>query len=86
MILLNIDFPWVEVQIGFLGAITPAITFIVSPLWGALADLTGGFVNSSAVDVPFHYPFVGIQYRASSRNYAINFPWFSDVKKSVSSV
>lgn len=28
-------------QIGLLGAITPAATFIVSPLWGALADQTG---------------------------------------------
>mmetsp|Transcript_18947 Transcript_18947/g.19065 ORF Transcript_18947/g.19065 Transcript_18947/m.19065 type:complete len:477 (+) Transcript_18947:165-1595(+) len=28
-------------QIGLLGAITPAITFVVSPLWGALADTTG---------------------------------------------
>jgi len=28
-------------QIGFLGAITPAVTFFVSPLWGALADTTG---------------------------------------------
>eukprot|EP01041_Mallomonas_annulata_P002709 gene2709-5331_t len=30
-----------EDQIGFLGAITPAVTFVVSPLWGALADITG---------------------------------------------
>lgn len=28
-------------QIGILGAITPAVTFIVSPLWGVLADSTG---------------------------------------------
>jgi predicted MFS family arabinose efflux permease len=28
-------------KVGLLGAITPAITFIVSPLWGALADSTG---------------------------------------------
>ena len=28
-------------HIGFLGAISPAITFLVSPLWGALADETG---------------------------------------------
>lgn len=27
--------------IGVLGAITPAVTFLVSPLWGALADTTG---------------------------------------------
>ena len=27
--------------IGLLGSITPAITFIVSPLWGAFADYTG---------------------------------------------
>lgn len=30
-----------EDQIGFLGAITPAITFLVSPVWGAIADITG---------------------------------------------
>lgn len=30
-----------EDQIGFLGAITPAVTFLVSPLWGAIADVTG---------------------------------------------
>lgn len=29
--------------IGLLGAITPSITFLVSPLWGALADETGKF-------------------------------------------
>jgi len=29
--------------IGFLGSITPAITFIVSPLWGVLADMTGKY-------------------------------------------
>ena len=29
--------------IGLLGSITPAITFIVSPLWGALADATGAY-------------------------------------------
>ena len=29
--------------IGWLGSITPAITFIVSPLWGALADSTGAY-------------------------------------------
>jgi MFS family permease len=28
-------------QIGQLGAITPAVTFVVAPLWGALADQTG---------------------------------------------
>ncbi|EKU20735.1 hypothetical protein NGA_0599300 [Nannochloropsis gaditana CCMP526] len=28
-------------QIGMLGAITPAVTFVVAPLWGALADQTG---------------------------------------------
>ena len=28
-------------QIGTLGAITPTVTFLVSPLWGALADATG---------------------------------------------
>lgn len=28
-------------QIGLLGAITPAVTFVVAPLWGALADQTG---------------------------------------------
>jgi nitrate/nitrite transporter NarK len=28
-------------EIGQLGAITPAVTFIVAPLWGALADHTG---------------------------------------------
>jgi len=27
--------------IGLLGAITPMVTFLVSPLWGALADSTG---------------------------------------------
>ena len=27
--------------IGLLGSITPAITFVVSPLWGAFADYTG---------------------------------------------
>lgn len=30
--------------IGVLGAITPAVTFLVSPLWGALADTTGKHV------------------------------------------
>lgn len=30
-----------DAQIGILGAISPAITFLVSPLWGALADTTG---------------------------------------------
>lgn len=30
-----------EEQIGWLGAITPAVTFLVSPLWGALADSSG---------------------------------------------
>jgi len=30
-----------DLSIGFLGAITPAVTFIVSPLWGALADSSG---------------------------------------------
>lgn len=30
-------------QIGFLGAVTPAVTFLVSPLWGALADSTGKY-------------------------------------------
>ena len=29
--------------IGLLGSITPAITFVVSPLWGALADSTGAY-------------------------------------------
>lgn len=28
-------------RIGHLGAITPALTFLVSPLWGALTDSTG---------------------------------------------
>lgn len=28
-------------KIGQLGAITPATTFLVAPLWGALADRTG---------------------------------------------
>ncbi|CAM9617293.1 unnamed protein product, partial [Choristocarpus tenellus] len=28
-------------QMGHLGAITPAMTFLVSPLWGALTDKTG---------------------------------------------
>ena len=28
-------------QVGLLGAITPAVTFLVSPFWGALADSTG---------------------------------------------
>lgn len=30
-----------EKHIGILGAITPAITFIVSPIWGIVADTTG---------------------------------------------
>jgi hypothetical protein len=30
-----------DTQIGLLGAITPLVTFCVSPLWGALADGTG---------------------------------------------
>eukprot|EP01031_Cornospumella_fuschlensis_P026955 gene26955-32569_t len=30
-----------DAQLGLLGAITPAVTFVVSPLWGALADMTG---------------------------------------------
>ena len=30
-----------DTHIGILGALTPAITFIVSPLWGVLADTTG---------------------------------------------
>lgn len=30
-------------QIGFLGAVTPAVTFLVSPLWGAIADSTGRY-------------------------------------------
>ena len=33
---LNIDSSY----IGFFGAITPAVTFMVSPLWGILADIT----------------------------------------------
>lgn len=32
-------------QIGILGAITPAVTFLVSPLWGAFADQTGWHKN-----------------------------------------
>jgi hypothetical protein len=32
---------WAGDKIGTLGALTPAVTFIVSPLWGALADETG---------------------------------------------
>ena len=32
-----------ENMIGMLGSITPAITFIISPLWGALADTTGAY-------------------------------------------
>lgn len=28
-------------QVGLLGAITPAVTFLASPFWGALADSTG---------------------------------------------
>jgi hypothetical protein len=31
----------VDENIGFLGALTPAVTFIVSPLWSAIADSTG---------------------------------------------
>lgn len=31
----------VDNQVGLLGAITPAVTFLASPLWGALADSTG---------------------------------------------
>lgn len=40
---LTINFVWKKKgrQIGQLGAITPAVTFIVAPLWGALADSTG---------------------------------------------
>lgn len=30
-----------DVQLGLLGAITPAVIFLVSPLWGALADSSG---------------------------------------------
>eukprot|EP00981_Chlorochromonas_danica_P006279 scaffold1348_cov184-Ochromonas_danica.AAC.6 len=30
-----------DMELGLLGAITPAVTFLVSPLWGALADATG---------------------------------------------
>ncbi len=33
--------PTTDKQIGQLGAITPAVTFVVAPLWGALADGTG---------------------------------------------
>lgn len=33
--------PTIDKQIGQLGAITPAVTFVVAPLWGALADGTG---------------------------------------------
>ena len=38
---------YVDAQIGILGAITPAVTFIVSPLWGALADSTGKYILST---------------------------------------
>jgi MFS family permease len=30
-----------EVFMGYIGAVTPAVNFIISPLWGALADRTG---------------------------------------------
>jgi hypothetical protein len=39
--LILLVFHYVDSQLGLLGAITPAVTFIVSPLWGALADATG---------------------------------------------
>lgn len=34
----SLQLPPIDNQIGLLGSITPAITFAVSPLWGALAD------------------------------------------------
>lgn len=32
-----------ENMIGMLGSITPTVTFIISPLWGGLADTTGAY-------------------------------------------
>jgi hypothetical protein len=40
-ILLFITIMILDTSIGILGAINPAVTFIVSPLWGAFADSTG---------------------------------------------
>jgi hypothetical protein len=45
-----------DTRIGILGAITPAITFIVSPLWSALADATG-LLLFIIVKCCFHFPF-----------------------------
>lgn len=50
-------------QIGLLGAITPAATFLVAPLWGALADHTSRhkdvllftFVSSVVTRLSFSY-------------------------------
>ncbi len=47
----------IEAEIGLLGAITPAMTFIVSPLWGVLADLTGNICELDAI-VFSHNSFV----------------------------
>lgn len=62
-----------DVNIGVLGAISPAITFIVSPLWSAFAD-TSGMLNC------LFFFFSSLQLlcfnRKASLNYASNVYWF----------